>query len=100
LSQLLNGALRAAPALDDFSVSEQWAGLRPATPDGLPYIGRTALDGLYAAAGHFRNGILLAPVTATAIADAIDGQADAFPAFSPLRSTASRMESNAAGANA
>jgi glycine oxidase len=100
LSQLLRGALQAAPSLDDFSVSEQWAGLRPATPDGLPFIGRAGLDGLFTAAGHFRNGILLAPLTATAIVAAIDGQSDALPAFSPLRSNAAGMESRAAGANA
>jgi glycine oxidase len=99
LSHLLAGALRAAPSLDDFTVSEQWAGLRPATSDGLPYIGRTALDGLFTATGHFRNGILLAPVTATAIADAIEGTDDPFPAFSPSRAIGSRMESHAAGAN-
>jgi glycine oxidase len=99
LAHLLGQALRVAPSLDDFSVSEQWAGLRPATPDGLPYIGRTPLRGLFTATGHFRNGILLAPVTATAIADAIEGQDDPFPAFSPARSRLERMESHAAGAN-
>jgi glycine oxidase len=94
LSHLLDGALRAAPSLDDFSVSEQWAGLRPATVDGLPYIGRTRLEGLFTATGHFRNGILLAPVTATAIADAIEGRDDHFPAFSPSRSEHITRESN------
>jgi glycine oxidase len=102
LAQLLTAALHAAPSLSDFSVSEHWAGLRPATEDGLPYVGRTALDGLFTAAGHYRNGILLAPLTAAAIADAIDGGDAGLPAFSPLRhgATASAgMESPAAGAN-
>jgi glycine oxidase len=57
---------------------------------------------LFTAAGHYRNGILLAPLTAAAIADAIDGGDAGLPAFSPLRhgSTASAgMESPAAGAN-
>ena len=99
LAQLLAAALRAAPSLANFTVSEQWAGLRPATPDGLPYVGRTALDGLFTASGHFRNGILLAPLTATAIAEAIEGRSDVLPAFSPLREPVDRMESRAAGAN-
>ena len=99
IAQLLNAALRAAPSLDGFSVSEQWAGLRPATPDGLPYIGATALDGLFTAAGHFRNGILLAPSTATAIAGAMDGLPSELPPFSPLRHLPARMESHTAGAN-
>jgi glycine oxidase len=99
LAQLLHAALRAAPSLTNFTVSEQWAGLRPATPDGLPYVGRTALDGLFTAAGHYRNGILLAPLTATTIADAIEGRSDVLQAFSPLRDPVDRMESHAAGAN-
>jgi glycine/D-amino acid oxidase-like deaminating enzyme len=43
---------------------ETWTGLRPATPDGLPLMGATAIDGYLVAAGHYRDGILLAPVTA------------------------------------
>ena len=50
---------------------EAWAGLRPRTSDGLPLLGLTPLEGLYAATGHFRHGILLAPVTAVAMADLI-----------------------------
>jgi glycine oxidase len=70
---LLRAALTAAPALADFSVTESWAGLRPGTPDGLPYLGATSLAGFFLAAGHYRNGILLAPVTARLVADAIEG---------------------------
>jgi glycine oxidase len=102
LAHLLDAALRAAPSLDGFTVSEQWAGLRPASSDGLPFIGRNALDGLFTATGHFRNGILLAPLTATAIADEIDGRASDLPAFSPLRAGGEarvRMESHAGGSN-
>ena len=50
------------------------AGLRPATPDNLPAIGRGALEGLIWAAGHHRNGILLTPVTAELVAGALAGE--------------------------
>ena len=49
------------------------AGLRPGTPDNLPIIGRGAVDGLVLATGHFRNGILLAPLTADAVAATLAG---------------------------
>ena len=76
---LLDAALAAAPSLGDFSLTETWAGLRPGTPHGLPYIGATALDGLLLATGHYRNGILLTPVTAKAIADIVEGVHGAQP---------------------
>jgi glycine oxidase len=51
---------------------EARVGLRPATRDGFPIIGRSAeIDGLYYATGHFRNGILLAPLTAKLVADLV-----------------------------
>jgi glycine oxidase len=51
---------------------ETWAGFRPTTPDGLPIIGKDPdVSGLLYATGHFRNGILLTPITAAAIADLI-----------------------------
>lgn len=64
-----------------------WAGVRPASTDGLPMIGPTAVDGLFAALGHYRNGILLAPGAADLIADmVIDGKVSALAEpFSPLR---------------
>jgi glycine oxidase len=78
---LLDAALAAAPALRGFSVAETWAGLRPGSPDGRPFIGATPLEGFYLATGHFRNGILLAPATATLVADAIAGERAATEAF-------------------
>ena len=69
---LLHAALAAAPALGAFTVTETWAGLRPATPDGRPLIGPTAVDGLILATGHYRNGILLAPVTAELVASFVE----------------------------
>ncbi len=73
--ELLRAALAAAPALAGFSMTESWAGLRPGTPDGLPFLGPTAIEGYFLASGHFRNGILLAPATARLIADAIEKDA-------------------------
>jgi glycine oxidase len=86
LHRLLDAALTAAPALGDFTISETWAGLRPGSPDGRPTIGATSIDGLFVAAGHFRNGILLTPITARLLADAIEGNpSSALAAFSIAR---------------
>lgn len=88
IRQLLNAALSAAPALGGFSIGETWAGLRPGTPDGRPYLGPTPIEGLLLATGHFRNGILLAPVTAKLLASYIDGSLEqgALDDFSLARS--------------
>jgi glycine oxidase len=75
--ELLHAALAAAPSLAGFSITESWAGLRPGTPDGLPFLGPTPIEGLFLATGHYRNGILLAPATARLIADAIEAGATA-----------------------
>ena len=86
LHDLLDAALAAAPALASFAVVETWAGLRPGTHDGRPYLGATALDGYVVASGHYRNGILLAPITAQAISALIvDGTAAPLAPFSPQR---------------
>jgi glycine oxidase len=82
---LLHATLQAAPALRDFTVSETWAGVRPGTADGKPYMGPTPLDGYFLATGHYRNGILLAPVTATLLADAIEGRGEACAPFTLQR---------------
>lgn len=78
IAHLLNRALAAAPALRTFTISETWAGLRPGTRDGRPLIGRTTLEGYYLATGHYRNGILLAPSTATVIADLLEQKPNDF----------------------
>jgi glycine oxidase len=72
VSELLDAALAGAPALADFTPVEHWAGLRPGTPDGLPILGPTPLDGFFLATGHYRNGILLAPATARLIANTVE----------------------------
>ena len=58
----------------ELDIEELLAGLRPATPDNLPAIGRGALEGLVWATGHFRNGILLTPVTADVVAAVLAGE--------------------------
>ncbi len=87
VQHLLASALRVAPTLGDFSVVESWAGLRPGSADGRPYLGATGIAGYVVAAGHYRNGILLTPITARAIADVVlTGRSDvSLAAFSPLR---------------
>jgi glycine oxidase len=65
LNQIVSRATRIAPALGDLPLLEAWAGLRPGTPDHLPFLGPVpGWDGLYAATGHGRKGIILAPITA------------------------------------
>jgi glycine oxidase len=72
--ELLCDARAIVPALDELVLVEASTGLRPATPDNLPCIGWTALPGVAVATGHFRNGILLAPLTAAAVADLVGGR--------------------------
>lgn len=78
VQRLLTSACALLPGASEATFVEARAGLRPATTDGLPIIGRSAdIDGLVYATGHFRNGILLAPLTATLVADLIvDGKED------------------------
>ncbi|WP_259054567.1 glycine oxidase ThiO [Methylohalomonas lacus] len=81
-------AARLAPQLADRVPMHHWSGLRPATADGLPYIGRhPGVDGLYVNYGHFRNGILLAPASAELLADIMVDGTDCPPAaaFAPDR---------------
>ena len=93
IAHLLRGALAAAPSLATFTISETWAGLRPGSADGLPYLGATPVDGYFVATGHFRNGILLAPVTAEVVADAIEGRE---PALDLRPFAVDRVAANAA----
>jgi glycine oxidase len=83
----LDAAIDLVPALVAARVEETWAGLRPDTPDHLPILGRTDLDGLLIATGHFRSGVLLTPVTAKFISDLVLQKTAAidYERFSPLR---------------
>ncbi|MGH9727931.1 MAG: NAD(P)/FAD-dependent oxidoreductase [Candidatus Acidiferrales bacterium] len=85
--KILEAALTMAPALAVAPILERWAGVRPDSPDHLPIIGATDIEGLFIATGHYRNGMLLAPVTAKYLAEWITtGKPSAwFEAFSPLR---------------
>ncbi len=87
LRHVLDVAIGIAPALERAPVVETWSNFRPASPDGEPILGAGAVPGLLYATGHGRNGILLAPITADAIAAAVLGTpppVDLAP-FSPAR---------------
>ena len=73
LAGLLAAAIRLLPDLAHAQFVRAWAGLRPGTPDGLPILGASPVSGLFLATGHFRNGILLAPITARRMADLLTG---------------------------
>ena len=82
-----HAALQLVPQLRDAKILEDWAGLRPGTPDALPILGATVNAGYYVATGHFRDGILLAPITAHVLSAVIAGCAQEYDltAFSPQR---------------
>ncbi|MEH1839135.1 MAG: FAD-dependent oxidoreductase [Nostoc sp.] len=71
IQTLLQAAIRLYPQLKHYPIQEFWWGFRPATPDELPILGSSHCQNLTLATGHYRNGILLAPVTAALIADFI-----------------------------
>ena len=73
--ELLCDARTVVPGIDELELREAAAGLRPATPDNTPRIGWTALEGVVVASGHYRNGILLAPLTAAAVVDLLGRRA-------------------------
>ncbi len=74
IQSLLGRAIRLYPQLQHYPIQEFWWGFRPATPDELPILGSSPCKNLTLATGHYRNGILLAPVTAILIADLISEQ--------------------------
>jgi len=82
---LLREAWRVLPGVAELEMAEAVAGLRPALRDHQPAIGRTAVDGLFVATGHYRHGIVLAPVTAKLLAGVLDGTARVPAAFDPIR---------------
>jgi glycine/D-amino acid oxidase-like deaminating enzyme len=87
IQHLHRAAIALVPELRNAKILEDWAGLRPGTPDALPILGATSTPGYYVATGHFRDGILLAPITAQVMAKVIAGTVcnyDLQP-FSPAR---------------
>jgi glycine oxidase len=71
VNHLLSAAVELVPSLKQLDIVETWSGLRPDTPDHLPIIGPSGVDNLLLASGHFRNGILLAPITAQLVSESI-----------------------------
>lgn len=85
LETLHTAAVRLVPGLRDAVIEKQWAGLRPGSPRGIPYIGRhPSLQHLYINAGHFRNGVVLAPASARLMADICFGREAILPEESYL----------------
>ena len=92
--ELLREAYRLIPETAELELVEAGAGLRPGTPDNAPLIGWSAAEGLLIATGHYRNGVLQAPITADSVAALLAGEAppvDLEP-FSPLRFVGLRTE--------
>lgn len=85
--ELLRAAEETMPGIREFELIESEAGLRPGTPDNRPLLGRCSIDGLIIATGHYRNGILLTPVTADSIAELLakDETPAEIGAFDPER---------------
>ena len=93
IEKLFHAAGELVPALARARQHEVWAGLRPGTPDGLPIMGEASLPGYYVATGHYRDGILLAPITARALSDVLDHGACRYDltAFAPSRFETNRL---------
>lgn len=87
VQRLHRAAVNVVPEIGQMRIHDAWAGLRPASPDGLPILGATSLPGYYAATGHHRDGIMLAPVTAQVMTQLLKGRPPDFEMklFSPLR---------------
>ncbi len=89
MHEILCGLRHITSAVNNWTYLTAWAGLRPCAPDKLPVMGQTSVKGLYVATGHYRHGILLAPVTAHILTELILNGRTGFDIepFSPLRFT-------------
>ena len=87
IQRLHQAASNLVPELGEAKMLETWAGLRPGTPDALPLLGATNIRNYFVAGGHYRDGILLAPVTALIMAQVVRGSKPEYDlsAFSPMR---------------
>ena len=87
IGRLLADAQEISAHAGGYPILETWTGLRPATPDGLPSLGPSSIPGVYYATGHYRNGILLAPVTAAIMAALVENRRPGVEIgpFSPAR---------------
>lgn len=79
-------AQNLVPDIANTEWERAWTGIRPQSADGQPFLGQhPAYEGLYIAAGHFRNGILLAPATGELMADILEGKTEQFNPFNLSR---------------
>jgi glycine oxidase len=87
IRRMVETARKLLPEAEAPPQMDMWAGLRPGTPDGLPILGRAAMENCWHATGHYRDGILLAPVTAHVMAQAMLGERTdvGLEAFTPAR---------------
>jgi glycine oxidase len=87
VKRFTDSAIAILPEIAKMRFHDAWAGLRPGSPDRLPILGATSLKGYFAATGHFRDGILLAPITALLMLQLLKGRPTDFDLtpFSPLR---------------
>lgn len=98
---LLEHALEIAPSLANLEITDKWSGLRPFADDEMPVLGSfgAEAENLFAATAHYRNGILLAPITAETLASKIvkDVESRYLQIFSPIKSRESRVASREVG---
>ena len=92
VQKVLSAAIELAPGLANARIEESWAGLRPDSPDHLPILGPTDLDGVLIATGHFRSGVLLTPITARLLREWITEQRVSvdWDRLNPMRFAAAR----------
>lgn len=97
IEKVLSAAIEVVPGFANARIEETWAGLRPDSPDHLPIIGPTDVDGLMIATGHFRSGVLLTPVTAHLVRQWITEHSVGFDweRLSPMRFIEARRETTA-----
>ncbi|MCU1287279.1 MAG: Glycine oxidase [Acidobacteriales bacterium] len=95
IQRMHQAAANIVPQLGEARIHEVWAGLRPGTPDDLPIMGATSLEGYFVSTGHYRNGILLAPISALLMSQLIRGDNPHvdLSEFSPLRFAAKEIRS-------
>jgi glycine oxidase len=97
IEKILSAAIEVIPGFANARIEETWAGLRPDSPDHLPILGPTDIDGLVIATGHFRSGILLTPITARLVRQWITERSLGidWDRLSPMRFIEARRETTA-----
>jgi len=97
IEKILSAAIEVIPEFANARIEETWAGLRPDSPDHLPILGPTDIDGLVIATGHFRSGVLLTPITARLVRQWITERSVEidWERLSPMRFVEARRETTA-----